>query len=78
MIARKVLMWLLVAVALWAFLVAGCFLCAFLRPSSLAYVALALLYLWYLYIPALWVIVSIVWLAMQQCARLRRTASSRS
>lgn len=73
MIARRVLKRLLAAIGLWLFLTAGCFL----YPSRISYAGVALLYLWYAYIPALFVVVSVAWFMAQQFARLRKRASSR-
>ena len=46
-----------------------CVLYSYLHPSSLAYVALALLVLWYIYIPLLFVIVSGASFLAQRCKR---------
>jgi hypothetical protein len=67
-IVQKMLMRLLVAIGLWIILIAGCFFYSFLRSSSLAYVGLALLYLWYVYIPVSLAAVSIVWCIVQRTA----------
>ena len=76
MIARKVLKRLLVAVGLWVLIIVGCFLYSFLHPSSMAYVALALLVLWYFYIPFLLAVVSIAWFTVQKLAELRRARTT--
>jgi len=75
-IARQILLRLLVGVSFWIVLVAGCFLSSFLHPSSLAFVGLALLYLWYVYIPVSVAAVSVVWLMVQRVARLQRAKPS--
>ncbi len=77
LIVGKVLTRLLMAIGLWILLTAGCFLYSFVRPSSLAYVALALLYGWYVYIPLLLAVVSIAWLVRGKMTRERRTLASR-
>ncbi len=67
MIAKKLLARILVAVGLWVSLMAVCFA---LR-SYLGYAGLALLYLWYFYIPFLLVIVTFAWFMVQTFARPR-------
>jgi hypothetical protein len=69
----KILMRLIAAVGLWAALIAVCFNHIFF----LGYAALALLYLWYLYIPLLWCVVSIAWPIVQKLSQLRRTSTAR-
>ena len=76
-VVRKVLTQLLVAVGCWVLLIAGCILYSFLHPSRVAYIAGALLFLWYLYIPMLWVVVFIAWPIMQKLSQLRRAHTSR-
>jgi len=66
MIVRRALARLLLAVGLWFLLIAACFLYSYIRPSSLAYVGLAFLDLWYFYIPFLLVVVSVVWFFVQR------------
>ena len=75
-IARQVLTRLLVAVGLWVLLIAGCILYSFLHPSPVAYIGLALLILWYVYIPLLWCVVSIAWPIVKKVLQLRRASSS--
>lgn len=70
-IARKLLVRLLVAVTLWLLVIAGCFLYSFLHPSLVADLGLALLVLWYIYIPLMWCIVSVAWPDMQRLAHRR-------
>ena len=72
MVLKEVLKWLLAALALWAMLIASCFLYSYLHPSTLAYVGLALLVLWYLYIPVLFVVVAITWRLGQKLVGRRR------
>jgi len=67
MIAMKLLSRLLVAVSLWLLLVAACFL----QPRSLGYAGVALLHLWYFYIPFLLAIVSVAWFIVRRSARSR-------
>jgi hypothetical protein len=57
---RKLLSRLGAALVLWAGTILLCVLYSHVHPSSSAYVALALLALWYVYIPILFVIVSAV------------------
>jgi hypothetical protein len=72
----KILMRLIAAVALWAAVIAVCFLYSFLHPSLVAYIGLAMLVLWYLYIPFLWCVVSIAWPIVQKLSQLRRTSTA--
>ena len=72
LIAKEILARLLVAVCVWALLIAGSVLYGYARPSPLPYAGLALLIFWYLYIPLLWCVVTIAWSAVQRLARLRR------
>jgi len=73
----KITMRLIVAVALWAAFIAVCFLYSFLHPSPVAYIGLAMLVLWYLYIPLLWCVASIAWPIVQKLSQLRRTSTAR-
>src|ERR1019366_6575759 len=47
----KVFIRLFAAVVMWVFLISVCVLYSFIHPSGLAYVAEALVVLWYFYIP---------------------------
>jgi hypothetical protein len=76
-VIRQILMRLLVAVRLWALLIAGIALYCFLRPSPVAYIGLAMLILWYVYIPLLWCVVSIAWPIMKKLSQLRRASTAR-
>jgi hypothetical protein len=76
-VVRKVLTQLLVAVGCWVLLIAGCILYSFLHASSVAYIAGALLFLWYLYIPLLWIVVFINWPIMQKLSELLRARTPR-
>jgi hypothetical protein len=58
-----------------ALLIAGCLLYNFLRPSPLAYVGLAFLVLWYVYIPIQFV--AAVWPLVQKIARPRKATATR-
>ena len=73
MFFRQILKWLLAAVALWALLIAFCFL----YPSRLGYVGLAFLVLWYVYIPILFVVVVAVWPVLHKVAGLLRVPATR-
>ena len=77
MMFRLILKWLFAAVALWALLIAFCFLYSFLHPSRLAYAGLAFLVLWYVYIPILFVVVAAVWPLVQKIARPRKATATR-
>jgi|CZKS01.1.fsa_nt_gi hypothetical protein len=70
-IAKEILVRLVVAVCLWALLIGGSILSGYVRPSLLPLAGLALLVLWYLYIPLLWCVVTIAWSAVQRLAQLR-------
>lgn len=78
MIARQVLTRLLVAVVLRALLIAACFLFSSLRLFNLGYMGLALLFLWYLYIPLLWTFVSMAWPIVQWLFQMRRARTFRT
>ena len=65
MLAKKVLTRLVVAVGIWAGLVAICFI----FPSALGYAGLGLLNLWYIHIPALFGVVSVIWFVAQRVRR---------
>ncbi len=77
MLVRLILKQLLATVALWALLIAFCFLYSFLHPSRLAYAGLALLVLWFVYIPLLFLIVFAAWPVAQSAGR-KRTAATRT
>jgi hypothetical protein len=49
-----------ISLALWVGTIILCFLYSYVHPSSLGYAALALLYLWYVYVPIIFVLVSVV------------------
>lgn len=78
MLVRLSLKQLLATVALWALLIAFCFLYSFLHPSRLAYAGLALLVLWFVYIPLLFLIVFAAWPVAQSIAGRKRTAATRT
>ncbi len=71
-IAKEIVVRLFVAVFLWALLIVCSIYYPYARPSLLPYAGLALLILWYLYIPLLWCVVTITWSAVQRLAQLRR------
>jgi len=75
---RQILKWLFAAVALWALLIGCCFLYSFLRPSPLAYLGLALLVLWYIHIPMLFVVVVAVWPVLHKVAGLLKATAVRA
>ena len=72
MVLKEILKRLIAAVVLWALLIASSFLYSYLHPSMLAYAGLALLVLWYFYIPVLFVVVTIAWPLAQKFAGRKR------
>ena len=68
----KVLIRLVVAVCMWVLLAAVCFLYSFMHPSGLALAGLALLVLWYFYIPFFFVVVSVAWFTAEKVAERRQ------
>jgi hypothetical protein len=66
-IAKILLLRILVSIGLWMLLMVVCFL----KPSYLGYAGLALLHLWYIYIPFLLVVVSAIWRLVQRIAEPR-------
>jgi hypothetical protein len=68
----KVFIRLFAAVVMWVFLISVCVLYSFIHPSDLAYAALALVVLWYFYIPFFFAVVSIAWFTTEKLAERRR------
>ena len=68
----KVLIRFLAAIVMWVLLIAVCFLYSFIHPSSLALAGLALLVLWYFYIPFFFVVLSIAWFTAEKVAERRQ------
>jgi hypothetical protein len=66
-IAKILLLRIVVPIGLWMLLMAACFP----KPSYLGHAGLALLHLWYIYIPFLLVVVSAIWLLVQRIAQPR-------
>ena len=68
----KVFIRFFAAVVMWVFLISVCVLYSFIHPSGWVYVALALVVLWYFYIPFFFAVVSIVWFTAERLAERRR------